>query len=180
MRSNNPGSLQNHPTWNRLSILFFGLLLSPAVIWLLISCFINPVSLSFLRSIPAITTAVFLLLLHRFRIIRAIHEGLHAIAAHWFGVPSALISATNTFVFVSVTDKTTWYKITLYPLLFPFALFLLFLPWNWKIGLLLSSIIATGSSQDLANLVMVSRAKGNWVSDTAEGLFVFETPPEYS
>ncbi len=142
--------------------------------------FTNPNAFNLFCLWKWLITLVFFVLLLCLRVIRAIHEGLHAIAAQWFGVPSSFISAKDTFVFVTITDKKTWYKITLYPLLFPFAVFLLFLPWNWKVGLFLSCVLATGSSKDLANLVMVSRAKGQWVSDTADGLFVYETPPKDS
>ncbi len=180
MRSNNPNSLQNRPAWKYLAAVFFGIFLLPAILLVIVSSFVNPNRLIFLCSWQGLIALVLFVLLYCLKVFRAIHEGLHAIAAHWFGVPSTLISARDTFVFVAVTDKKTWYKITLYPLGFPLALFLLFLPWNWKVGLLLSGILSTGSSQDLANLVMVSRAKGNWVSDTAEGLFVYETPPKVS
>lgn len=179
-RSQNPDNLQNRPAWKLFVRLFFWLTLLPAGSWLIVSSFIDPAHRNFLffwRFL--ITLALFGLLFH-FRVFRAVHEGLHAIAAHWSAVPPSFITARDTYVFVKITDKKSWYKITLYPLLFPIAVFLLFIPWNWEIGLYLACILAAGSCQDLANLVMVSRTPGNWVSDTAEGLFVYDTPPPVS
>lgn len=110
--------------------------------------------------------------------MRAIHEGLHTIAAHWFEADG--ISAKGTNVFVRFSSKRAWILNVLFPLILPLSLYFLILPFNWRSALTLALLLSFGSIKDLASLVLVLAEKGCFVSDTAEGLFVFETPPESS
>jgi hypothetical protein len=68
----------------------------------------------------------------------------------------------------------------LFPFILPLSLYFLILPFNWRIALTITLLLSSGSIKDLASLTLVLAERGNFVSDTAEGLFVFETPPDYS
>jgi len=110
--------------------------------------------------------------------MRAVHEGLHAIAAHWFGAEG--ISAKGTHVFVRCSAKKSWVANALFPLILPLSLYFLLAVFNWRCALTLALLLSTGSNKDLASLTIVLSEKGRFVSDTAEGLFVYDTPPPVS
>lgn len=176
----NKHNIKNRPAW-RVLCLSWLTLLSGSLLWLWFGWLWN---IPF-PPVPSIQDFLYLgaiglwfWLFVCLKGMRAVHEGLHAIAAHWFGAEG--ISARDTNVFVRFSSKRAWILNVLFPFILPLSLYFLILPFNWRIALTITLLLSSGSIKDLASLTLVLAERGNFVSDTAEGLFVFETPPDYS
>ncbi len=117
----------------------------------------------------AITIVIFLA-----RILRAVHEGLHVIAALWLHVPGSQISAKGRFTWTGCTPKNVWVKVTLLPLLLPFLAIVLIAPNNFHSAMLSSMIFLSGSARDIAYVILACRLPGKFVSNTERGLFVLD------
>ncbi len=108
--------------------------------------------------------------------VRAIHEGLHAIAAHWFGVPSEQIAAKEIYVFTGKIEKRVWMQISLFPLLLPLVLFVFFLVFIKDFWISLGAVLgfASLSSQDLAYVILALNPRIRYVLDDESGLYLLE------
>ncbi len=176
----NKHSIKNRPAWRFFCLVWFALL-TASIFWLWFGWSFGlpfPPAPSAQDFLYLAVVGVWFLLFACLRGMRAIHEGLHAIAAHWFGAKG--ISAKGLNVFVRVSSKRAWIINVLFPLILPLSLYFLVLPFNWRSALTLALLLSLGSIKDLASLVLVLAEKGRFVSDTAEGLFVLDTPPETS
>ncbi len=111
---------------------------------------------------------------HKALVVKAIHEGLHVIVAYWLGVPREQIGAKGNQAFTGKVSKSTWVKFTLAPLLFPLFVFILLLLVDWRLAIEASLIIALGSANDLAFLMVALQQPGKFVEDTEAGIFVLE------
>lgn len=176
----NKHNIKNRPAWRVLVLVWLTLLVT-SILWLWFGWLWN---IPFLP-VPSIQDFLYLgaiglwfWLFVCLKGMRAIHEGLHAIAAHWFGAEG--ISAKGPNVFVRISSKRAWTINVVFPLILPLSLYFLVLPFNWRIALTLTLLLSFGSIKDLASLTVVLAERGIFVSDTTEGLFVFETLPEHS
>ncbi len=171
-------NIKNCPAWRWLCLVWLTLL-AASIFWLWLgwSCSLSfPPAPSAQDFLCLIVIGLWFFLFVILKGMRSIHEGLHAIAAHWFGAKG--ISADNLNVFVRVSSKRAWIINILFPLILPFSLYFLVLPFNWRSALTLTLLLSFGSVKDLASLVFVLAEKGRFVSDTTEGLFVCGIPPE--
>lgn len=176
----NEHNIKNRPAW-RVLVLVWLVLLSGSLLWLWFGWLWNipfPTTPSVQDFLYLVAVGLWFWLFVCLKGMRAIHEGLHAIAAHWFGAEG--ISAKGLNVFVHTSSKKAWTINVLFPLILPLSLYFLILPFNWRIALTLTLLLSFGSIKDLASLTIVLAERGNFVSDTAEGLFVLEAPPEDS
>ncbi|WP_322807480.1 hypothetical protein [Thermanaerothrix sp.] len=108
--------------------------------------------------------------------IRAIHEGLHAIAAHWLGVPSEQIAAKEIYVFTGKIEKRVWMQVSLFPLLLPLVLFIFFMVFAKDFWISLGSVLGfvSISSQDLAYVILALNPRVRYVLDDESGLYLLE------
>ena len=105
------------------------------------------------------------------RIYRWIHEGLHALTAHRLGLRGEIHGA-NTYVHRA--PKRAWLVIALAPSVFPLLVFLGLAWYDGMAALGLALVLLAGSAADALDTVLVLKTPGRFVSDTADGLFVFD------
>jgi hypothetical protein len=114
-----------------------------------------------------------------FLLIIPIHEGLHAIAGHWFS-PSPEKITTKVKLFSintclnTIVSKSVWYIFVSFPLLFPIASFFLLAPINLETAVTLSLLLCIPSANDIADIILVSiNKKSKSVEDSDRGLFCY-------
>lgn len=105
-------------------------------------------------------------------IFRAIHEGLHLIAAYLHGVDARSIRANRNNVYIDDVAKNIWIRIALYPLYLPLLVSSVILPFDVVASFAVFLLLLSTCVSDVTGVIAVLRSSGSRVTDNERGLFV--------
>lgn len=141
----NRHNIKTRPAWRILGLIWLSVLFA-SIAWLWFGWLLGlpfPSAPSEHDFIYLTASGIWFILFGCLKGMRAVHEGLHAIAAHWFGAEG--ISAKGTNVFVRCSSKRSWIANALFPLILPLSLYFLLVVFNWRCALTLATSRYTAS-----------------------------------
>jgi len=154
-------SLRNHST-NRVFEFLIAMAGFPLMLWKI--CVDGDYRVSLLACV--------FMLLWATGILRAIHEGLHLIAAYWHGVDARSIRANRNNVYIDDVAKRDWICIALYPLCLPLLASSLISPFDIVASFAVFLLLLSTCVSDVIGVIAVLRSSGSRVTDNESGLFV--------
>ncbi len=103
---------------------------------------------------------------------RAIHEGLHLIAAYWHGVDARSIRADRNNVYIDDVAKNIWIRVALYPLCLPLLVSSVILPFDVVASFAVFLLLLSTCVSDITGVIAVLKTNGFRVTDNESGLFL--------